>query len=238
MALDDTRTFEDWLFTVLAGFHDGPVTKFAAETPDRRVEITRLQQHDEEVRVDQLIRRGREDDYRREKLGRDGETRESKARARSDVVAKCVKDGRLTKAHKAAADEILEIYEALQKAMFFGVRYEQRMPGGRSTRDATLDRLSARQQRMWKDWYKPWTRVVSQRKHRNHTHFEITLDLIADNLTPTQIGKRRAMKREKVLEIVAGALFDYACIAGIHEDRKFLRTGAKWAEEHARWEVG
>ena len=93
-----------------------------------------------------------------------GKTSENPRKAKGDVIAKYVAMGRLHDGHRIAAEQVSEVYQALQRSLFASSSLTPRVDaggggkkGGRTPRRDFIDCMRPREARLFWDIYRPWS---------------------------------------------------------------------------------
>jgi hypothetical protein len=207
----------------------GPRKQVTADTRVRRqagLATTRQQQVAEVRRVHKLLRNDRlaaamED--RGMKQRPCAKTSEVAGKAKGDVIAKYVAMGRLHDGHRIAAEQVMEVYGALQRSLFPSSNYTPRVQaggggkkGGSVARQDFIDRMSPREARLFWDIYRPWSLEMSHQRYGGQTHLAIIMAVVGDNWTLAQVDRVFHLRRGgPSMTILADGLYRYCEIARI-----------------------
>ena len=111
-----------------------------------------------------------------------------------------------------ACDEIALVYEAITEPALVGNM--DRDGSGSGMASDPLSRMSAQEDRLWRERYRPWAHEMAKHKIRamrwpNPTQLQLTLDLVALNLSPMEIALNRGVGPNAVKAMVIDALEAY-----------------------------
>lgn len=139
-------------------------------------------------------------------------TPETLKKLKTDVVLGLHIDGKLSKGHLAAAEQIRDIHQVIGKALFPMARMDG--TNGRQSRGtplAPLERMSKEQYYQWKNFYAPWTKLVPR-----HI-LAIVIAVVIDNRGPYQLEEYLDIRDSEpvVVPLVRDALRQYAELAGL-----------------------
>lgn len=140
-----------------------------------------------------------------------GGTPETIAKARPDPL-KDLFDKRLIGPNEQdAAEEIRIVYDALMRG-----RSDEL--GGSGKPSDPLSRLSPREERIWREHYRPWSAamarlLVPSTRWMRVSQLDLTIDLVWEGLTPMEIAIGSGVGPNAVALLVADSLREYARIA-------------------------
>ena len=193
------------------------------------LEASRQQQLTEVKRVHQILRQDRVAAAYEDKMGRPPSNENAVARSREvtkakgDVIAKYRNAGKLNQLQQVAAEQIGEVYQALQRSLFSPPTYTPRVDaggggkkGGKGPQRDLIDRLRPREARLFWDIYRPWSLEMGHQHYGAHTHLAIIMAVIGDNWTIAQVEKTFKLRRGgPAMKILREGLARYVDIAGI-----------------------
>jgi len=152
-----------------------------------------------------------------------GPTLETRRKLRADVVVRMFEKGHINRAQELAAEEIRDVREALARAIFPARRLD--LSGTRAKGAwkgwTPLDALTGAQDRAWHR-YIAWCGRMIDRPFNgiSATRLAIVLAVIDVNIGWRQVERAIGVRHGAVLQVVAGALLDYAVAAGLATGRK------------------
>jgi len=194
-------------------------------TQHHGVAATKAQQMAEVKRVHQILRNDRVAQAYEEKVGRPPapDRKPVVVGAKTDVIAKYVRLGKLSAQQQIAADQIGEVFQALQRSLFSPPSYEPRVQaggggkkGGKAGAKDFIDRLRPREARLFWDIYRPWSLEMNHQHYGSHTHLAIIMAVIGDNWTIGQVEKTLHLRKGgPAMGILREGLYRYCEIGGI-----------------------
>ena len=176
------------------------------------------------VRVASQLFRERLDDER-EKLGQLGPTPETRRKLRADVILRLFAQGKLGRPEVTAAERIREARAAVARALYPARVMEPQTTRvkGLWTGKSGIERLSDRELVLWTQYIGWAVGMTGQPFGKSEvTKLEIVLDVIEENLGPSQIERLYGLPEAKggVTRILADALFEYVFTNGLALNKK------------------
>lgn len=141
-------------------------------------------------------------------------TPETLSNLRHDVVGRLVERGRLHRVHAEAAEEIRTVAEAVGRGMYpraLPADWTGRPLDGRFPRDF-LDRMTARERRLWQHRYLPWTRELSRdgdSELPGARWLQLVLDIVIENCGLRRAERRNGLRHGAALGYLAVGLERY-----------------------------
>lgn len=144
-------------------------------------------------------------------------TAQTVAHLRPNAVSALLDQRLINEDQARAAEEIRQVYEAVVGTQAAVPVEGERIAGG--IVPERLARLGERIEALWRHRYRPWAILVAARRVQCNRGGYIpmirpALDLIALDLTPTEIAAFRDLRPETALATVVEALDRYSRIAG------------------------
>jgi hypothetical protein len=145
-------------------------------------------------------------------------TPETLAKLRADAVLKLYESGRLNREQVQAAEDIREVWASFSRAMYparvFDGTQDCKVVG--RVVSSPLDRMTAREYRVWRTIYRPWADDQARRSHGSGqvTRLSIVTKLVVENWGPRQLEARHRLRHGTVVPILQEALSRYGEFAG------------------------
>lgn len=182
----------------------------------------RIERHNRvrlEIAVDDATRLARKP---RPEVG--DETPEHRAKRRPDPLALLLARGSIDRDDLRAATEILDVLEALEKAIFRPVKLEPSAGGARYRQYHHLDGISPRMQMRYRERYMPWVQEMGATFFRGWRVSEIVFAVVRDGHSLREVRRSVRCRFGELSEVFRTALRRYAEIAeASEEEQRWLR---------------
>ncbi len=131
---------------------------------------------------------------------------------RRDVIATLIEKGALDPEHGRAADEIHDVWQAFGRGLFPSARKLDSVRVKAAYR-GPLDRMSEREELMWRTRYRPWADKEGRVRVGETTRLELVIAFVMDNLGPRQVELRYELRHGSAAGHLRQALHRYCEMA-------------------------
>ena len=155
-------------------------------------------------------------------------TGQTRRKLKADVIARLLRQGKLERRHQLAAGGIETVATALRRTRYSRANFAERVDQSAPARDV-LDRLTAREERLLRRRYAPWTKAMLVRPLevslpdgrgglRDWLLVARTIDavlaVVLDNQGLSEVERRFGLPRRAAAHVLRQGLQRYCDIAG------------------------